>query len=69
MDRWIDRKSPSIIPGKNAHLTNAVVTTVSVFIVIYSALGMPALRKTGPEQEFLVPKRHLLFLWDAETCQ
>ena len=58
MDGWMDGWT-ALVPflAQSAHLTNAVVITISVFIVIYSALGILALRKAGPEQEFLVPDK------------
>lgn len=31
--------------------------TISVTIVIYTALGMLVLKKTGPKQEFLMPEK------------
>lgn len=59
MDGW---KETSAVPGTKCTFDKVVVTTISVFIVIYSFLGMLALRKE-------VPSKNSWFLTrQKETC-
>lgn len=60
MDGWADAKSLLKFLAQNGHLANVVVLTTTVFMVD-SALGMLALKKTCPQQKFLVPDK-------TETC-